>query len=144
MRRAVAHLPKGNGKTFRIGVERAFLPADAEGQLRQALPHVDVVDATIPLERLRARKSQAELDCLRQASERVVDSMLAVIAAHGAGATKLEIAEALRVEEVKRGLVFDYCLIAAGSSHNRAPSARDQFVGGGESGGAGADDDHGV
>jgi Xaa-Pro aminopeptidase len=122
MRRAVAHLPTGNGKALRIGVERAFLPADAEGQLRQALPHADIVDATVPLERLRARKSPAELENLRQASERVVDSMLAVIAAHGAGATKHEIAEALRVEEVKRGLVFDYCLIAAGASHNRAPS----------------------
>jgi Xaa-Pro aminopeptidase len=122
MRRAAGHLPTGNGKALRIGVERAFLPADAEGQLREALPHATIVDATIPLERLRARKSAAELECLRQASERVVDSMLAVIAAHGAGATKREIAEALRVEEVNRGLVFDYCLIAAGSSHNRAPS----------------------
>jgi Xaa-Pro aminopeptidase len=122
MRRAVAHLPTANGKKLRVGVERQFLPADAESQLRDALPHADVVDATIPLERLRARKTDAELENLRQASERVVDSMLAVIAAHGAGATKRQIAEALRVEEVKRGLVFDYCLIAAGSSLNRAPS----------------------
>jgi Xaa-Pro aminopeptidase len=65
MRRAVAHLPTGNGKTLRIGVERAFLPADAEGQLREALPHATIVDATIPLERLRAQKA-AEL-VLRQA-----------------------------------------------------------------------------
>jgi Xaa-Pro aminopeptidase len=122
MRRAVAYLPTTGGNKLRIGVERPFLPADAEGQLREALPNADVVDATIPLERLRARKSQAELEYLRQASERVVDSMLTVIAAHGAGATKREIAEALRVEEVKRGLVFDYCLIAAGASLNRAPS----------------------
>ncbi len=48
--------------------------------------------------------------------------MLAVIASHGAGATKAELAEALRREETSRGLVFDYCLIAAGSSLNRAPS----------------------
>jgi Xaa-Pro aminopeptidase len=31
-------------------------------------------------------------------------------------------AEALRREETMRGLIFDYCLIAAGSSLNRAPS----------------------
>ena len=31
-------------------------------------------------------------------------------------------AEALRREETARGLTFDYCLIAAGSSLNRAPS----------------------
>jgi Xaa-Pro aminopeptidase len=36
--------------------------------------------------------------------------------------TKLDIAEALRREEVSRGLVFDYCLITAGTSLNRAPS----------------------
>ena len=29
---------------------------------------------------------------------------------------------ALRVAEVKRGLTFEYCLLAAGASHNRAPS----------------------
>ena len=48
--------------------------------------------------------------------------MLAVIAKHGPGSTKAEIAEALRREEVNRGLTFEYCLIAAGTSHNRAPS----------------------
>ena len=36
--------------------------------------------------------------------------------------SKAEIAETLRLEEVKRGLVFDYCLITAGTSLNRAPS----------------------
>ena len=36
--------------------------------------------------------------------------------------TKQEMAEALRREEVSRGLTFEYCLIAAGTSLNRAPS----------------------
>src|SRR5262249_46240397 len=53
---------------------------------------------------------------------RVVDSMLTAIAAHGPGSTKREITETLRREEVNRGLTFEYCLIAAGSSLNRAPS----------------------
>ena len=53
-----------------------------------------------------------------------IDSMLAVIESHGPGATKAELAEALRREETMRGLTFDYCLIAAGSSLNRAPSDR--------------------
>ena len=48
--------------------------------------------------------------------------MLAVIDSHGPGATKAQVAEALRREETMRGLIFDYCLIAAGSSLNRAPS----------------------
>ena len=48
--------------------------------------------------------------------------MQAVIANHGPGSTKQDIADALKVEEVNRGLTFEYCLIAAGASHNRAPS----------------------
>ena len=48
--------------------------------------------------------------------------MLAAIASHGLGATKLELVVALRREEVDRGLTFEYCLITAGTSLNRAPS----------------------
>ena len=48
--------------------------------------------------------------------------MLAVIAKHGPGATKRELTEALRREETNRGLTFEYCLITAGTSLNRAPS----------------------
>jgi Xaa-Pro aminopeptidase len=90
--------------------------------LRADLPSFALVEAQIPLERLRAVKTPAELALVREASERVVDSMLAVMAAHGPGATKLQLTEALRREEVLRGLDFDYCLIAAGTSRNRAPS----------------------
>jgi Xaa-Pro aminopeptidase len=76
----------------------------------------------LPLERLRAVKTAWELDHLRVASDLVVDSMLAVVAGHGPGATKNELVEALRREEVNRGLNFEYCLITAGTSFNRAPS----------------------
>jgi Xaa-Pro aminopeptidase len=109
-------------KGGRIGVELAFMPANSEATLRKTLPDVDVKDALFVLERLRVRKTPEELEKLRLASERVIDSMLAVIGSHGAGATKAELTEALRREETSRGLVFDYCLITAGSSHNRAPS----------------------
>ena len=74
------------------------------------------------LERLRARKSPDELEMLRVASGLVIESMQAVIANHGPGTTKQELADALKREEVNRGLTFEYCLIAAGASHNRAPS----------------------
>jgi Xaa-Pro aminopeptidase len=109
-------------KPQRIGVELAFLPAISAAALRKALPEAEVKDALFVLERLRARKTPEELEKLRRASDLVIDSMLAVIASHGAGATKAEMAEALRREETSRGLTFDYCLIAAGSSLNRAPS----------------------
>jgi Xaa-Pro aminopeptidase len=122
MRDAVRHL-KGLGKpTLRIGVERAFLPADAESILREALPDAVIVDAVVPLERLRMVKSPAELENMRQASNRVVESMMAVIASHDAGCTKNQMVEALRQEEVKRGLVYEYCLTTANDSLNRVPS----------------------
>ena len=106
----------------RMGVELAFLPADSAAVLRKAFPDAELMDALFVLERLRARKTPEELEKLRLASELVIDSMLAVIASHGAGATKGQLAEALRREETARGLTFDYCLIAAGPSLNRAPS----------------------
>jgi Xaa-Pro aminopeptidase len=81
-----------------------------------------MVDALFPLERLRARKSAAELDYLRIASERVIDSMMAVFASAQPGKTKKELADQLRQEEISRDLNFDYCLITAGTSLNRAPS----------------------
>jgi Xaa-Pro aminopeptidase len=68
------------------------------------------------------RKSPQELAMLKTASEKVIDAMMATIAQSGPGTTKAEITETLRREEVNRGLNFEYCLIAAGTSHNRAPS----------------------
>lgn len=121
MKKAVEHLKK-IAPVKRVGVEMAFLPMDSAAALRGALRDVEIVDALFVLERLRARKSPAELELLRVASERVIDSMQAVIAKHGPGTTKQELADALKVEEVNRGLTFEYCLIAAGASHNRAPS----------------------
>ena len=95
----------------------------AGGRARKArLPESEMVSAHGVLERLRARKRPDELEMLRIASGLVIESMQAVIANHGPGTTKQELADALRREEVNRGLTFEYCLIAAGASHNRAPS----------------------
>ncbi len=122
MEKAVAYLRKLDPKPKRIGAELAFIPADSAAVLRKAFPDSEIKDALFVLERLRARKTPEELEKLRIASDLVIDSMLAVIESHGAGATKSELSEALRREETMRGLTFDYCLIAAGSSLNRAPS----------------------
>ena len=111
-------------KVKRIGIERAFLPADAESALRKGLPEMEFVEAQLPLERLRAVKTPQELESLRIASDLVVDSMLAVIAGARPGVTKRELVEALRREEVNRGLTFEYCLITGGTSLNRAPSGQ--------------------
>jgi Xaa-Pro aminopeptidase len=122
MEKAVDYIRRIGRRPHRIGVEAAFLPLDAATALRNGFPDAEIADALVVLERQRARKSAAELDLLRIASDRVIDSMIAVIAEHGPGTTKEELTEALRREETDRGLTFEYCLIAAGASHNRAPS----------------------
>jgi Xaa-Pro aminopeptidase len=124
MQKAIDHICRLELRPRRIGVEAAFLPLDAGMTLRGAFPDVEIADALIVLEQQRARKSADELAKLRIASDRVIDSMLAVVERHGPGTTKLELTEALRREETNRGLTFEYCLIAAGASHNRAPSAQ--------------------
>ncbi len=122
MQKAVDHIRRSGLEARRIGAELAFLPVDAGTALRNAFSGSEIVDALFVLERQRLVKSPEELKKLRIASERVIESMMAVIANHGPGTTKRELTEALRREETNRGLVFEYCLITAGSSLNRAPS----------------------
>lgn len=122
MANVAAHIGKLGG-VRRVGIETGFLPADAEATLRHGLSNAELADANFPLERLRARKTAQEIAHLRKASELVVDAMKTTFARHCVpGATKVEVVEALRREEVNRGLVFDYCLITAGTSLNRSPS----------------------
>jgi Xaa-Pro aminopeptidase len=106
----------------RIGVELAFLPADAFHHLTAAMPDSRIVDAHLPLERLRACKSVAELELVEYASRAVVDAMLATFKRTVPGMSKREIANILLHEEVRRDLDFEYCLISAGTTLNRAPS----------------------
>jgi Xaa-Pro aminopeptidase len=122
MEKAVDYLRRLAPNAKRIAIETAFIPLDSAAVLRKALPNAEFVDALFVLERLRARKTPQELEMLKIASDAVIDSMEAVFKNFGPGATKNELTEALRREETQRGLTFDYCLIAAGSSLNRAPS----------------------
>jgi len=122
MQKAIEHIKKAGIKTGGIGVETAFLPLDAGNALRDAFPGGRIKDALFVIERMRAIKTPDELKKLKIASEAVLDSMKTVIAKHGPGSTKAELTEALRREETNRGLTFDYCLITAGTSLNRAPS----------------------
>jgi Xaa-Pro aminopeptidase len=122
MEKAVDYLRRLVPNAKRIAIETAFIPLDSAAVLRKAFPNAETVDALFVLERLRARKTPRELEMLKIASDAVIDSMEAVFKNFGPGATKNELTEALRREETQRGLTFDYCLIAAGSSLNRAPS----------------------
>lgn len=119
---AVGYLERIGRTAGRIGVEAAFLPVDAHGVLQHGLPQAKIVDATFTLELLRAIKSPAELRIVKEASEKVVDSILAVFSDHRPGSTKNDLVDALRREEQDRGLKFEYCLANLGTTFNRAPS----------------------
>jgi len=119
---AAEHLKRVGLDKARIGIEPAFLAADAYVALKSLLPEVTLADATPVLERMRAIKTPEELEKLRLASEKITDAMLATFAGVAEGASKHEIVERLRREETDRGLQFEYCLITIGSSHNRAVS----------------------
>jgi Xaa-Pro aminopeptidase len=122
MSKAVKHLRSMGLPVRRIGVEYPFLPLDTAELLREQMPDSALVEAHLPLERLRARKTPQEIEYLREASERVVDSMIAVFGMVRHGMTKRELTRMLRHEEIERDLVFEYCLITVGTSHNRAPN----------------------
>ena len=122
MEKAIGYIRRSGIRPRRIGAELAFLPVDSGNALRNAFSSSELVDALFVLERLRAVKHPEELKKLRIASEGVIDSMMAVIATHRPGTSKRDLVEALRREETSRGLIFDYCLITAGSNLNRAPS----------------------
>jgi Xaa-Pro aminopeptidase len=122
IQRAIEHISRLPGPIRKIGVEASFLPWDSAKLLQDGLNNCQIVDAYFPLERLRAQKTRAELIQLRLASERVLASMLAVFRGCAPGQTKNELVDQLRREEVERGLIFEYCLVTAGTSLNRAPS----------------------
>jgi Xaa-Pro aminopeptidase len=120
--RAVEHIKTLPGPIGKVGVEASFLPWDGAKVLQDGLGNCHIVDAHFPLERMRARKTRAELTQLRAASEHVLASMLAVFNECAPGQTKQELVNRLRREEVERGLTFEYCLMSAGQSFDRGPS----------------------
>lgn len=130
MRHALDHVTALGFNTASIGIEAAFLPADAMAVLTAAMPGARVTDCVEVLEELRGVKTPAELETLRVASEGVIEAMLATFSQIEPSQTKRDIVEILRREEVARGLSFEYCLITAGLDMNRAPS--DQRIAAGD------------
>ena len=78
IRLAVEYIRGLPGPIRKVGLEASFLPWNAAKLLQDGLGKCEIVDSYFPLERLRARKTRAELTQLREVSERVLASMLAV------------------------------------------------------------------
>ena len=119
---AATHLKKLGISPNRIGIEPSFMPVDAYQLLQSSFPNAELHNATGLLERLRAVKNPTELELLKLATEKISDAMMATVEAAQAGWTKFEIIERLKREEVHRGLMFEYCFLTLGASHNRAAS----------------------
>jgi Xaa-Pro aminopeptidase len=121
---AAAFIRNAGIKSSRIALELSFFPADAMDALRQELTDTEFVEALPILEELRAVKTKQELEYLKEGAAAVVDSMLATFKSSKPGTTEAEIAERLRLEQSRRGLIFDYALITSGLKFGRAPSNR--------------------
>jgi len=119
---AGAHLKETGVEPKRIGVEKAYFPFEAAEALQAAFPNAALVDAMQPLENLRLLKSPNEIQLLRLASQKVIDSMVATFAHASVGMTKQEIADLLIREETRRGLNYEYCFMTVGTDFNRALS----------------------
>jgi Xaa-Pro aminopeptidase len=119
---ALKHVKSVATPALRVGAEMSFLPADAADVLRKELPDCRLVEAMRPLEKLRSIKTMAELKILREASERVVASMMDAVSRTRPGQSKREIVEHLRHAELARDMIFEYALVTMGTSLNRAPS----------------------
>ena len=109
------------GRKARLGIEPSFLPVDALPVLEKSGDY-ELANAEFILERLRARKSADELELVTRASDRTVDAILDVFGQLEAGMTKRDAVDRLRRAEVERDLIFEYCLVSAGSNFNRAAS----------------------
>jgi Xaa-Pro aminopeptidase len=105
-----------------VALEGSFAPHRFVAELQAALPGARLVEAGGVLETLRTIKRPDELALLREAAEAIVEAMAATVAGAEPGITKRELADRLRVQEELRGVAFDYCLTAMGTSMNRAPS----------------------
>lgn len=122
VRIASDELRRNGLSTQNVGMEMAFMPYDAGKAFAEAFPKCSFSDVNRPMERLRARKSQRELDLLRKASELLADSIVATFEKTRPGTTKFQIIDTLRREQTERGLTYQYSLITVGDSRNRVPS----------------------
>lgn len=104
-----------------IGVELAFLPADAFDVLRRELPSATFADASPLLGELRAVKGPQELDLLRRSHRITGEAIHAAMAGAAAGETTRGLAEAVERQMGARGGVFLYCLACVGPGMVRAP-----------------------
>jgi Xaa-Pro aminopeptidase len=112
---AVEVLSEWGAKRGRIAYADArHLPARIESELRERLPHAEVVDGSAILRQLRAIKSPAELEAIRELGKITSAGMSAGLEAIDAGVTENEVAGAIVGAAVAAGAQTAACFVAAG------------------------------
>ena len=100
----------------RVGIELAYLPANAYDELRRELPNAQLVDVTPILGELRAVKTPEELDILRRNAEASVRSIQAAVTGCQPGVTTNEIQRRLQAEMSLRGIEMQWLIICMGQA----------------------------
>jgi Xaa-Pro aminopeptidase len=108
----------------KIALEVELWPVAAWETLRAEFPNATFIDATEILEELRCVKTEVELANLRKAAAGIVDSMLATFHWVRPGVTETEIVQQLHMQQLLRGLEFEFALVTTGPTFGRAPSLR--------------------
>lgn len=122
-RAAAARLRSNGLERGIIGVEMPFIPADALDTMRELLPEARFVNALEVFETMRAVKSPPELELIREASVKIIESMQTAFRLAQPGMTKYDLQEIFRLEQTKRGMYFEYALVTiGGGSMNRSPN----------------------
>lgn len=85
----------GVGAGTRLGVEKGRLTMDLADRLRAAIPDLEYVDVDPLFIRMRARKSEEEITCIREACRITLAAMREVFPFIRPGVTELEVATRL-------------------------------------------------
>jgi Xaa-Pro aminopeptidase len=107
-----------------IAVELPSLPADSFRILVDGLPHASLVDAVPIMDALRARKRPEELAVIREATQRNLEGVAAVLTSGKDGETTRTLADRVAREFGRRELHFLYALVCAGPGYFRMPSQK--------------------
>jgi Xaa-Pro aminopeptidase len=106
-----------------IAIEFSFLPAIAFHTLHRSLPEASFSDATPILGELRAVKSPAELERLREVHSSTAEAVRATLSAGHPDQTTSQISAAVQRRIQERGASFLYALTNVGPGLGRAPSS---------------------
>jgi Xaa-Pro dipeptidase len=112
---ALAALLQKRGLTAgRLGIESRRLHAEAYGDLRKALPDVELVGIDHEAEQVQSVKTAAEVAMLKHAAQTTLQAVLDVTAAAKPGDTELAVAADISAQMTRNGGIYVFMVFGAG------------------------------